>query len=178
MAEPYVGEIKMFAGNFAPRGYLLCQGQIVGIAEYDVLFALIGTTYGGDGVSTFALPDLQCRIPIHQGQGGGLSNYPIGSKAGVEQVSLTQASTPVHTHTVAAASSSSGAVPTPTGNVWSANATSGTLQYAASSATPVVAMNSGAIANNGGSVPHDNMAPTTAINFIIAADTGVFPAQN
>lgn len=176
MSDSYLGEIRMFAGNFAPAGWVLCNGQLLSIADNDALFALLGTTYGGDGVNTFAVPDLQCRIPVHQGQGPGLSSYVLGQKAGVETVTLTQSTTPGHTHLASAASSSSGAVPSPAGNVWSANANSGAPQFAASGATPAVTM-AGAVSSVGSGTPHDNMAPTLAISFIMLTQ-GIFPTQN
>src|SRR3989454_5675934 len=98
MAQPYVGEIRMFAGNFAPAGWMFCEGQLLPISENETLFNLIGTTYGGDGQSTFALPDLRGRFPIHQGTGSGLSNYQLGESLGVESVTLTTQSIPTHTH--------------------------------------------------------------------------------
>src|SRR5262245_15914919 len=101
---PYVGEIRMFAGNFAPVGWMFCEGQLLPVSEYETLFQLIGTTYGGDGQSTFALPDLQSRVPIHQGSGGG-SSYQLGEAAGVESVTLTMSQIPIHNHSVATATS-------------------------------------------------------------------------
>src|SRR5439155_17534957 len=101
MSQPFVGEIRMFGGTFAPAGWALCQGQLLPISENDVLFNLIGTTYGGDGQETFGLPDLQGRIPIHVGQGPGITqNYQLGEKDGVESVTITAQSTPTHTHTL------------------------------------------------------------------------------
>src|SRR5512138_1946918 len=104
MAQPYVGELRMFAGNFAPAGWLFCEGQLLPISEYETLFNLIGTTYGGDGQSTFALPDLQSRVPIHMGQGPGLSSYVIGEAGGTEAVTLTVQQIPNHGHPAAATS--------------------------------------------------------------------------
>src|SRR5512134_3759257 len=98
MAQPYVGEIRMFAGNFAPAGWMFCEGQLLPISENETLFALIGTTYGGDGQETFGLPNLQGRVPIHQGQGPGLSGYLIGEAGGVEGVTLTANQIPIHSH--------------------------------------------------------------------------------
>src|ERR1700755_565539 len=100
MSDTYVGQILVFAGTFAPRGYVLCAGQLLPISQFDVLYNLIGTTYGGDGVSTFAVPDLRSRVPIHQGQGPGLSNYVIGTASGVENVTLISAQIPAHNHLV------------------------------------------------------------------------------
>src|SRR5213075_2943762 len=98
MAQPYVGEIRMFAGNFAPAGWMFCEGQLLPISEYETLFNLIGTTYGGDGQSTFALPDVRGRVPIHMGGGGGLSNYQLAETGGTEEVTLTVNQIPLHTH--------------------------------------------------------------------------------
>src|SRR5437870_1250464 len=98
MGEPYVGEIRLFAGNFPPNGWMFCEGQLLPISENEVLFQLIGTTYGGDGQSTFALPDLRGRVPIHQGTGSGLSTYILGENGGVEEVTLTTQQIPIHTH--------------------------------------------------------------------------------
>src|SRR5947199_4556192 len=106
MAQPYVGEIRMFAGNFAPAGWMFCQGAILPISEYETLFNLIGTTYGGDGQSTFALPDLQSRIPLHQGTGLAGVNHPLAETGGVEAVTLTTQQIPSHTHTFLASGDS------------------------------------------------------------------------
>src|SRR3569832_2499466 len=119
MGQPYVGEIRMFAGNFPPAGWMFCERQLLSIAENDVLFQLIGTTYGGDGQNTFALPDLASRIPYHQGSG-----YVLGQSGGVEQVPLTQQQIPAHTHN-ANASSANADQPGPAGNVWAAGTLSG-----------------------------------------------------
>src|ERR1700744_3298393 len=108
MAQPYVGQIMMFAGNFAPAGWMTCQGQTLPISEYDTLFNLIGTTYGGDGQSTFKLPDLQGRVPIHQGPGGGLATYVMGQTGGAETVTLTTQQIPQHNHMVLANRNASG----------------------------------------------------------------------
>ncbi len=112
MAQPYVGEIRMFAGNFAPAGWMFCEGQLLPISEYETLFNLIGTTYGGDGQNTFALPDLQSRVPVHQS-----SAYPLAANGGAETVTLTPQQMPVHTH-VANASATGAGQTAPTGNVW------------------------------------------------------------
>src|ERR1700761_4675913 len=116
MPEPYVGEIRMFAGNFAPAGWMLCQGQTLPITENEVLFQLIGTTYGGDGQETFSLPDLRGRVPIHQGQGpANTQNYQMGQQAGIEQVTLSSQQIPNHNHSFAA-STAAGNSPNPQGN--------------------------------------------------------------
>lgn len=161
----YVGEIRMFAGNFAPLGWALCQGQTLPISENEVLFQLIGTTYGGDGQETFQLPNLQGRIPIHQGSG-----YVIGQLAGSETVGLTVNQIPSHTHPPLC-QSAMGNQAGPGGGVW---ASSNLNQY--SSNAPSVNMDPGALSPVGNSVAHDNMMPFLAINFIISL-YGVFPSQ-
>ncbi len=169
MSNPYVGEIRMFGGNFAPVGWAFCQGQLMPISENDTLFNLIGTTYGGDGQSTFALPDLQSRVPIHMGQGGGLSNYVIGQSGGVEQVTLTSNQIPAHNH-VPQANTGNGSQSSPAGNVW---ASSTNLPYSANA--PAAALDAHAVASAGGSQPHDNMIPFLAVNFIISL-FGIYPS--
>jgi microcystin-dependent protein len=170
MGQPYVGEIRMFAGNFAPAGWMLCQGQLLPISQYETLFNLIGTTYGGDGQSTFALPNLQSRVPIHWGTGGG-GTYVISQMAGEEQVTLTVNQIPGHTH-VPQANSGTGTQTSPAGNVWASSA-----NFPYSPNAPTAAMVSQAVQSTGGSQPHDNMVPFLAINFIISL-FGVFPTQN
>ena len=165
MSTPYIGEIRVFAGNFAPVGWLLCQGQLLPIAEYDVLFNLIGTTYGGDGQSTFALPNLASRIPYHQGAG-----YVIGQTGGVETVTLTQQQIPVHTHS-ANANNTNADQPGPAGNVWGAGTLSGYTAAQSANAT----MNPAALLSAGGSQPHENMPPYLCLNFIIATE-GIYPS--
>lgn len=165
MSEPYIGEIRMFAGNFAPVGWLLCQGQLLNISDYDTLFSLVGTTYGGDGVNTFALPNLQSRIPVHQGSG-----YPLGSMGGVEQVALTQQQLPVHSHQANAATSGNPQAG-PAGNVWR---DFGISSY--STSAPNATMNPTALTASGGGQPHDNMPPYLVINFIISL-FGIWPTQ-
>jgi microcystin-dependent protein len=165
VSSPYVGEIRLFAGNFAPAGWLLCQGQELPIADYDVLFNLIGTTYGGDGQNTFALPNLASRIPVHAGPG-----YTLGQTGGVEQVTLTTAQLPAHTH-VAQGASATGTSASPANALWA----SGTYN-AYSAQAPDAAMAPNAVAASGGNQPHDNMPPFLAINFIIATQ-GIFPSQ-
>jgi len=169
MAQPYVGEIKMFAGNFAPSGWEFCAGQLLSIAENETLFVLIGTIYGGDGQQTFALPDLRGRLPINQGQGSGLSSYAIGQTFGVESVTLTTNQMPAHTHVPQANSgpASSG----PSLGVWASS--SGIQAYAPSGA--VSAMNVASVGSQGGSQPHENRMPYLAVNFIIAL-FGIFPS--
>ena len=169
MAQPYVGEIRMFGGNFAPAGWMFCAGQLLSIADNDTLFNLIGTTYGGDGQTTFALPDLRGRVPIHQGQGPGLSNYVLAQTGGVESVTLTVNQIPIHTHTPNA--SNTGASDNPANNFW-ANSTTG-KPYSA--APPAIQMNPSTISSTGGSQPHDNMIPFLCVSYIISL-FGIFPS--
>jgi microcystin-dependent protein len=167
MGEPFVGEIRMFGGNFPPSGWAFCSGQLMAISENDTLFNLIGTTYGGDGQETFALPDLQGRIPIHQGTG-----FVIGQKGGVESVTLTINQIPGHNHVPicqAANTPTSG----PGNGLWAAT----TSQQIYSTTAPSAAMNAQAVAFSGGSQPHDNMMPYLVVSFIISL-FGVFPSQN
>lgn len=170
MSDPYIGEIRMFAGNFPPLGWELCDGQLIPISENDALFTLIGTTYGGDGQETFALPNLQSRIPIHMGQGPGISqNYQLGEMGGVESVTLSTQQIPVHNHAVivstdaATTTTASGSIP----------AASNQLKiYTEETPTKLFANNALSIA--GGSQPHDNVMPYLVVNFIISM-YGVFP---
>ena len=165
MAQPYVGEIRMFAGNFAPAGWMFCQGQLLPISENETLFNLIGTTYGGDGQETFALPDLQGRVPLHQGNG-----MVLAEAAGVEEVTLTTQQIPQHTHAFVAAATAGNAV-TPIGNL-AANSTS-VKPYI--SETPDGNFNANAISVDGGSQPHTNFQPYLCIDFIISL-FGIFPS--
>jgi microcystin-dependent protein len=160
----------MFAGNFAPAGWMLCQGQTLPISENDVLFQLIGTTYGGDGQETFNLPDLQSRVPVHMGNGGG-GSYIIGQPAGVESVTLTTSQIPAHSHPPLC-NSGAGGQAGPQGGVWAQLATD--PPYA--NVAPASNMAPTAIGLSGGSQPHDNMVPFLAINFIISL-FGIFPSQ-
>ena len=169
MADPYVGEIRMFGGNFAPAGWAFCNGQPLAISENNALFTLIGTTYGGDGQETFNLPNLQSRIPLHMGQGSGLSSYTIGEQGGVEQVTLTTNQIPIHTH--APLGSNAGSSDNPAGNYWGTTA----LGKPYTAAPPAVLMNPGTITPTGGSQPHDNMLPYLCVTYIISL-FGVFPS--
>lgn len=175
MSSPYIGEIRMFGGNFAPAGWALCQGQLLAISENDALFTLIGTTYGGDGQETFALPDLQGRFPIHMGQGPGLANnYIIGETGGAETVTLNVNQIPVHNHPVLAATSGSTGSPA---NALMATATSsatGLRVYSANAVSTNLHPNS--VTSAGGSQPHENMQPFLCVNFIISL-FGIFPSQ-
>ena len=166
MSSPFIGEIRMFAGNFNPNGWMLCQGQIVPISENDALFNLIGTTYGGDGQTTFALPNLQSRVPIHVGPG-----FALGQSGGTETVTLTVSQIPAHSH-VPQAFDAAGTQSSPAANVWAQS----TLNNYDTNA-PASSMNPAACGSAGGSQPHDNMVPFLVINFILSL-FGVFPSQS
>lgn len=165
MAQPYVGEIRMFAGNFAPAGWMFCEGQLLPISENETLFQLIGTTYGGDGESTFALPDLRGRIPIHQGNG-----FILAETGGVEEVTLTVNQIPAHSHPLLA-STSGGTIATPVNNLLAESvAINPYIEDQANSN-----MNAAAVSAVGGSQPHTNFQPYLCINFIISL-FGIFPS--
>lgn len=173
MSTPYVGEIRMFGGNFAPQGWMFCDGSLLPISgEYETLFYLIGTTYGGDGNSTFALPDLRGRIPAHMGIGPGLSPYTIGETLGSEEVTLTNNQIPSHTHTMSASSNIGGRT-NPTNNVL-ARSTNADIY---SGDAPNGAMAGTAVSTVGGSQPHGNLMPTLCVNFIISL-YGIFPTPS
>ncbi len=176
MSDPFVGEIRMFAGNFPPLDWAFCDGQLLAIDQNDVLFNLIGTTYGGDGQTTFALPDLRGRVPVHQGNG-----FQMGQMGGVESVTLSSNQMPGHTHLISA----SNAVPPPA--VAAVNVTNTATTYVPASPVPkpklyataasLVAMAPGTVQPAGGSQPHSNIAPYQAVNFIISL-FGIFPSQS
>jgi microcystin-dependent protein len=167
MGQPYVGEVRMGGWNFAPAGWMLCQGQLVPISEFETLFNLIGTTFGGDGQSTFGLPDLQGRVPLHQGS-NGVTNYTLGELGGVETVTLTVNQMPIHNHPVIASGDAGDS--NDTGNAFLG---SGQMVF---SPTPHIALNTLTDASVGGSQPHDNLQPFLVINFVISL-FGVFPSQ-
>lgn len=171
MAQPYVGEIRMFGGNFAPAGWLFCDGSLQAISENETLFQLIGTTYGGDGQNTFALPDLRGRLPIHFGNGGG-GSYVLAESGGLEQVTLTSNQIPSHTHNFLAVTAAG------TSN----NATNNLIAASPSvdmfgGISPDVSLNAAAIGQAGGSQPHTNFQPYLCVNFIISL-FGIFPSPN
>src|SRR4051812_11536662 len=169
MAQPYVGEIRMFGGNFAPNGWLFCEGQQLPISQNDVLFQLIGTTYGGDGQETFNLPNLQSRVPIHAGTGPDGTTYQLGEAAGVESVTLTTQQIPVHNHALLG-STDAATIGNPTGKVL---ATSGQVEYMFED-DPVLSLNTNSITPVGGSQPHENCQPFLCVNFILSL-FGLFP---
>jgi microcystin-dependent protein len=172
MSDPYIGEIRMFGGNFAPVGWMFCDGQLVPISENDALFTVIGTTYGGDGQETFGLPDLRGRVPLHQGGG-----FVIGQNGGVENVTLTVQQLPSHTHTPQA-SGNAGTSNTPgPGLVLASEGPSGTtspMAYLPPGGSPQQTMNPAAIGATGQNQPHGNIQPSTGVNYIISM-FGIFP---
>lgn len=167
MAQPYVGEIRMFAGNFAPAGWMFCEGQLLPISENETLFNLIGTTYGGDGQETFALPDLRGRLPIHQGNG-----FILAETGGVEEVTLTQAQIPIHTHPLLGALGNGGQA-NPNGNLLS----SSTILKPYANETPDTPMAANSISFVGGSQPHTNFQPYLCVDFIISL-FGIYPSPS
>lgn len=171
MSEPFVGEIRMFAGNFAPRGWALCDGQLLAVSQNDALFSLLGTTYGGDGRTTFALPNLRGRVPVHKGQGSGLSNYALGARGGAESVTLTANQLPSHNHTLQAASDS----PVDKKAQNSLLGCSTTITPYTGNA-PDGALAQAALSDAGGSQSHDNLMPFVCVNFIIAL-VGIYPSR-
>lgn len=166
MSDAFIGEIRMFGGSFAPVGWAFCDGQLLSIAQNDVLFSLLGTTYGGDGQTTFALPDLRGRLPLHQGNG-----YTMGQKGGTETVTLTLDQTPAHSH-VPMAQTGTGALSSPNNAVWAASSLN---QFTASA--PNAEMNTAAVRTAGSSQPHENIMPFQVLSFIIATE-GLYPTQN
>jgi microcystin-dependent protein len=179
MSDQFLGEIRMVGFNFAPVGWLLCNGQLLSISQYAALFALLGTTYGGNGTTTFGLPNLQGRVPVHQGTGGG-GTYVMGELGGNASITLTQAQMPLHTHTVNALSTNAGALPTAQGNVPCTPAvvnpnTTHVSPYSPNN--PDVLMSNKMLGTAGGSTPVNILPPFQVVNFIIAT-VGLFPSRN
>lgn len=172
MSEPFVGEIRMFAGNFAPRGWAFCDGQLLAVSQNDALFSLLGTIYGGDGRTTFGLPDLRGRIPIHAGHGPGLSERRLGAKGGAETVTLTVNQIPSHGHGFTA-SPDFATEANPQNNVLAASPT--VDLYIEESA--LLPMSPDALTHVGGSRSHTNMMPFLCVNFIIAL-FGIYPSRH
>jgi microcystin-dependent protein len=170
---PYIGEIRLFAGNFAPAGWAFCNGQLIPISENDALFVVLGTTYGGDGQETFALPDLRGRLPIHQGTGPGLSSRILGEAAGVESVTLTVNQIPAHNHALLCTTDNA-ATAAPQNQVMAAAPDANTNPY--NTDAPLTTLASTALSPVGGSQPHTNVQPFLCINYIISL-FGIFPSQ-
>jgi microcystin-dependent protein len=195
--DPFIGEIVLFAGNFAPRAWALCDGQLLAINSHSALFSILGTTYGGDGRTTFALPDLRGRTPVHPGHGPGLSDYDLGERGGTERVTLTVGQMPSHSHIASLsggaavvsipASSANGTTADPGGNILAKGLDfndENVSSFAATSAqdtnlAPINASVTGSVTvlNNGGSQYHTNIQPFLGINYIIALQ-GIFPSRN
>jgi microcystin-dependent protein len=173
MSEPFIGEVKIFAGTFAPRNYAFCNGQLLSIAQNQALFSILGTTYGGNGVQNFALPNLQNRTPIHFGQGPGLSDRQLGEVGGQAAVALATTQIPGHTHALRAADNATATTGTP-GPAVALATTSGAKVYRG--ATNLVPMGA-ALGSTGNAVPHENRQPYLGVNFIIAL-VGIFPSRN
>jgi microcystin-dependent protein len=179
MSNPFVAEIRIFPCNFAPTGWAVCNGQLLPISQNTALFSLLGTTYGGDGKSTFALPNLQGCVPMHTGQGPGLSLHDLGESSGSDAVTLLSTEIPVHGHFLNA-TTSAGTAADPSGLLyangsWSDQGSSGAVQYYSATA-PNVQLNPNTLAPAGGSQPHNNLMPYVTLNFCIALQ-GVFPPR-
>ena len=174
MSDPYLAEIRMFAGNFAPSGWALCNGQLLPIAQNTALFSLLGTTYGGNGINTFGLPNLQGLTPLGAGQGNGLTPRDLGEIGGEANVTLIQSQMPIHTH-AAIGSDAAGGQP-PTNNVWSKPNQRGINGYNPTQGTPAT-MSPNAVSIAGNGFPHNNQMPYLVVNFIIAM-RGIFPTRN
>lgn len=177
--EPYLGEIRIFAGNFAPVGWLFCNGSLLSISEYDALFYLIGTTYGGDGQTTFAVPNMASRVTVGQGQGPGLSNYVIGQMQGTESVTLTSLQLPAHQHpfsgSVNGITGATSGVTDPTNAYFGDKGASAYINASGSAALAPTSL-TGQMTPAGGSQPHSNVQPVTAIYYIICT-AGIYPSQ-
>jgi microcystin-dependent protein len=167
MSDPYIGEVKLISFNFPPKGWAFCNGQLLPINQNQALFSILGTMYGGNGQTTFALPNLQARMPIHQGINQG--SYTVGQNGGETAHTLTINEMPAHLHPAVAQSANNG--PSPAGGIW-AGSTAATF-----APTPSLTMSPAAVANTGGSQPHENMPPYLVLNYVIAL-VGIFPSRN
>ena len=174
MSEPFIGQIIMFGGNFAPRDWAFCDGQLLPISQNQALFSILGTIYGGDGRTTFALPDLRGRVSVHPGNGPGLSSYELGQKGGVEHVTLTIPQIPAHNHKVEC-NTDPGNTPSPAGAIPGAETAAGVDLWTNADADGT--MKDSMIQNTGGSQQHENRQPFLAVNYIIALQ-GLFPSRN
>jgi microcystin-dependent protein len=176
MGQPYVGEIRMFAGNFPPNGWMFCEGATMPISENETLFQLIGTTYGGDGESTFNLPNLASRVPLHMGTGPDGTTYQIGEAAGTEQETLSVQQIPIHNHPLIASTAASTLSPNNALLTVPTSTQQGTMIYN-NTAAPTIALHPSTLQAQGGSQPHENTQPFLCIYFIISL-FGVFPSQS
>ncbi len=176
MTQPYIGEIRMFGFGRTPTGWQACDGSLLPISEYDALFALIGTTYGGDGQTTFGVPDLRGRLPIHQGTGPGLSTYVIGQRAGSETVTVLPTQMPAHTHIVIATTAAA-TTGTPGPSVIPGTVSEGFMYATDLTGSTPFTMNVTAVGIAGGTQPHPNTMPTLTVQYCIAV-FGIFPSQN
>jgi microcystin-dependent protein len=174
MSEPFVGEVRMFAGNFAPRGWAFCDGQLLAVSQNDALFSLLGTIYGGDGQTTFGLPDMRGRLAMHAGSGPGLSPRQLGSKSGSEQETLTVNQLPSHRHELLAANTA-GSSATPTGSL--ARDTAGSNLYVQALSANNTPLNNNATNHVGGSRSHSNLMPFLCVHYIIAL-VGIYPSRH
>jgi microcystin-dependent protein len=176
MSDPFIGEIKLFAGNFAPHGWAFCDGQIMQISSNSALFSILGTKYGGDGKTTFALPNLKGRIPLHFGQGPGLTNHALGEVVGSENVSLVLNQMPTHNHTATIKAANAGTTNQPQDNLFGKIARSNIYNTPNASLTNM-AEGSVSLSNSGGSTSHSNMQPYLTLSFIIAI-YGIYPIRS
>lgn len=176
MADPFVGEIRIFAGNFAPRGWAFCDGQLLSVSENDALFSLIGTIYGGDGVSTFGLPDLRGRLPMHMGMGPGLSDRRLGQKLGAENITLTHI--PPHSHAMIGSGDTANSAGLNDRVFAKVNSSSDEdLFYQENNPDNKINLIPGCVQNSGGSQPHSNLMPALCVNFIISL-VGIYPSRS
>ena len=173
MSEPFLGEIRMFAGTYAPRNWAFCDGQIIAVSQNEALFSLLGSTYGGDGRTSFGYPDMRGRLPIHTGTGPGLTPRPLGQKQGTETVTLTPSQVPNHTHNIAV-SSQTADQSSPAGHILAQN--SAVQMYDTAKVTPKT-LRDGLIGETGGSQAHSNLQPSLCLNFIISL-IGIYPSRN
>lgn len=176
MTQPYVGEVRLFPYNFAPLGWLDCDGSLQSIAEYEVLFNLIGTTYGGDGLTTFALPNMSSRIPVQQGTGPGLGNYVLGQVAGTEQVTVAPGQLPAHSHAFNAVDSAASAT-APANSLQLGSVSGDTLYTSSTTGIASGTLAAAAVGSVGGTQPHDNTMPTLTVRYCIAC-FGIYPTQD
>ncbi len=177
MSTPYVGEIRLLSFPFAPVGWMSCNGQLLAVSQYDALFSLLGTNYGGDGRTTFALPDLRGRVPVGFGQGPGLSQYPLGDTSGSEHVTLLPSQMPAHSHAFQATTSNAGST-APANNLQLGTPAGGDTLYATDfTGVSPDALSPATLANNGGSQAHDNLMPTLTASFCIAVE-GIYPSRS